>query len=337
LGLLRIAQEAVKLGHEVHVYCEPKPGCTLPAEWETLRLHPFAERFTQEFDGFVSWNECNPLIGTRARLRVCSLQVNDILGSPVATDLWLSPSEWHRARLSPQHPAPWEVVPDGADVEPFDMLAANGFAKIPGRCIWTSSPDRGLHWLLQEWPMIRRAVPHASLRVFYPLDGWLARMASVTDGPVDIMEQKARAAFIERRRPELERMGVEFCGGVSRVEITKEIAAAVCLPYSCDPVRPTEGFSCSVMESAAARSCPIITAVDAFPEIYGGTLPMVDMPLSKNAPVFRDLVIRALTDSAFRDEVNGKARALAERFTWRKAAERMCEVLEKHLAGRVAP
>lgn len=336
LGLLRMAQEAVKLGHEVHVYCEPKPGCSLPAEWETLRLHLFAERFTQEFDSFVVWNECNPLIGTRAKLRVCSLQVNDIIGSPIATDLWLSPSEWHRSRLSPQHPAPWEVVPDGCDIEPFDMLFANGFQKVPGRVIWTSSPDRGLHWLLQEWPMIKRTVPRASLRVFYPIDGWLERMATTTDGPPDILEQRARANFIASRRATLEAMGVEFRGGASRVEITKEIAAAEVMGYTCDPVRPTEGFSCSVMESAAARSCPIITNVDAFPEIYGGTLPMVDLPLSKNAPKFRELVIRALTDAAFRDDVNGKARALAERFTWRKATERMCQVLEEHLARKVA-
>ncbi len=184
--------------------------------------------------------------------------------------------------------------------------------------------------------MINRAVPHASLRVFYPIDGWLDRMAAVTDGPPDILEQKRRAEFIRNQRAALERIGVEFRGGASRVEITKEIAAAEVMGYTCDPVRPTEGFSCSVMEAAAARSCPIITNVDAFPEIYGGTLPMVDLPLSKNAPKFRELVIRALTDSAWRDEVNVKARALAERFTWKLAAERMCEVLEKHLAGRAA-
>ena len=171
LGAHRMAQEAVALGHEVHFYTFEKNGGALPAEWEGLQLRRFEDRFRDEYAAFVSWNECNPPIGVRAKLRVCSLQVNDIIGNPTATDLWLSPSEWHRRRLSPQHPAPWEVVPDGADLEPFDALFAAGFAKVPGRVIWTSSPDRGLHWLLQEWPMIRRAVPHATLRVFYPMDG----------------------------------------------------------------------------------------------------------------------------------------------------------------------
>jgi glycosyltransferase involved in cell wall biosynthesis len=336
LGVYRMSQEASALGHEVHVFTFAKPGTNVPEVWEGISLHPFEHRFRHEFDAFVCWNECDPLIGARARLRVCSLQINSIVGNPVATDLWLSPSEWHRRRLSHLHQAPWEVVPDGADTEPFDLLAAHGLQKEPGRVIWTSSPDRGLHWLLQEWPMIRKAVPHATLRVFYPIDGWLDRMAAVTSGPPDIIEQKTRADFIRKRRPVLEQLGVELRGGVSRVEITKEIAAAECLAYSCDPTIPTEGFSCSVMECAAARSCPIITNVDAFPEIYGDSLPMVDLPLSRNAPAFRSLVIRALTDKPWRDEVNTKARALAERFTWKKATERMMEVLEAHLARRAA-
>jgi glycosyltransferase involved in cell wall biosynthesis len=185
--------------------------------------------------------------------------------------------------------------------------------------------------------MIKRAVPHASLRVFYKLKPWLDHFrAPPALRENSIQEQHRRALYIEAAMPRLTNMGVEFFDSVSRVEITKEVAAAECMAYSCDPVIETEGFSVSLAEGCAARACPVTTAVDAFPEIYGGTLPMVEMPLTKNAPIFRDLVIRALTDSAFRDDVNGKARALAERFTWRKAAERMCEVLERRLAGKAA-
>ena len=38
---------------------------------------------------------------------------------------------------------------------------------MPGRVIWCSSADRGLHWLLSQWPKIKEAVPYASLKVFY--------------------------------------------------------------------------------------------------------------------------------------------------------------------------
>lgn len=344
IGYHRMAQEAQKLGHEVHLYTYPKEGTELPREWEGLRLFHADNRIPELYDAVVSWNEPDPLHTFYAKLKVVSLQINSIVQSPGSTvQLWLSPSEWHRRRLQSHHHAPFEVVPDGCDLEPFDALFASGFQKVPGRVVWTSSPDRGLHWLLQEWPRIKAAVPHASLRVFYKLKPWLDHFRNPPGFPADpsrrdwmsLWEQHNRAKYIESVMPRLAELGVEFFDSVSRVQIAQEVAAAECFGYSCDPVLETEGFSVSTMEAAAARSCPIITSVDAFPEIYGNSLPMVPLPLSKNAPIFSDYVIRALTDAPWRDEVNAKARALAERFTWRKATERMMAVLEEHLA-RVA-
>lgn len=337
LGGHRMAQEAQRLGHDVTLYTFPDAGTTLPDTWEGLRIRHYDQRFEEEWDAAVVWNHPDALHGVKARLRVLSCQINTVLGRPGDTvDLWLSPSEAHRKRLQNHHPAPWEVVPDGCDLEPFDALFAAGFQKVPGRVVWTSSPDRGLHWLLQEWPMIKRAAPHASLRVFYKLKPWLdhfrAKPALMEDS---IQEQHQRALYIEAAMPRLVNMGVEFFDSVSRVQIAQEVAAAEVFAYPCDTVIWSEGWSVSTAEACAARSCPIITNADAFPEVWAG-LPMVDLPLSKNAPKFRELVIRALTDSAFRDDVNVKARALAEKFTWRKATERMMSVLEEHLARRVA-
>lgn len=338
LGGHRMAQEAQKLGHDVTLFTFHAEGTELPDTWEGLRIRHYDRRFEESWDAAVAWNVGDALHGMNARLKAVSCQINTVLGRPGDTvDLWLSPSESHRQRLKNHHPAPWEVVPDGCDLEPFDMLFANGFQKVPGRVVWTSSPDRGLHWLLQEWPMIKAAVPHASLRVFYRLKPWLDHFrAPPTLQEASIQEQHRRALYIEAAMPRLANMGVEFFDSVSRVQIAQEVAAAECFAYSADTVIWSEGFSCSTVESCAARACPIITNVDAFPEIYGGTLPMVDLPLSKNAPKFRELVIRALTDIDFRNGVNQKARELAEKFTWRKATERMCQVLEGHLARKGA-
>jgi glycosyltransferase involved in cell wall biosynthesis len=333
IGYHRVAQECAKLGHAVHLYTYPKDGTELPVEWEGLPLFHADYRGPEQYDAFVCWNEPDPLHTVNARLKVVSLQINSLVQRPGDTvQLWLSPSEWHRQRLQNHHPAPFEVVPDGCDLEPFDALFAAGFQKVPGRVVWTSSPDRGLHWLLQEWPMIKRAVPHASLRVFYKLKPWLdhfrAKPALMEDS---IQEQHHRALYIEAAMPRLADMGVEFFDSVSRVQIAQEVAAAECMAYTCDPTSPTEGFSVSLAEGAAARACPITTAVDALPEIYGGSIPLIPLPLSRNAPLFRDAVIRALSDQGFRDETNARARALAERFTWRCAAARMIEAIERHM------
>ena len=334
LGGHRMAQEAQKLGHDVTLFTFPADGTELPDTWEGIRIRHYERRLEESWDAAVAWNVADAVCGMRARLKALSLQINSFVQrQPSEIDVVFSPSEWHRQRLQSHHPAPFEVVPDGCDLEPFDALFAGGFQKVPGRVVWTSSPDRGLHWLLQEWPMIKRAVPHASLRVFYKLKPWLDHFRERPAlQETSIQEQHRRAQYIEAAMPRLANMDVEFFDSVSRVQIAQEVAAAECFAYSCDTVVESEGYSCSGMESAAARACPIMTAVDAFPEIYGEALDLVPMPLSKTAQVFRERVIRALTDANYRESVNSRARALAERNTWVLAAKRMMEVLELYVS-----
>ncbi len=332
LGFFRIAQECVKLGHDVTVYTFAKGD--MPSEWETLKVRPYVARGDEHFDSFVSWNEPDVLHAASADVRAVSLQINSIVGNPSSTDAWFSPSQWHLDRLHHEHPSPWFVVPDGTDLEPYDALRAAGVPKIPGRVVWTSSPDRGLHWLLQEWPLIKRAVPHATLRVFYKMEPWLKHFRECDPWTDDIEEQRCRARYIEDNMPRLKGMGVEFHDSVSRRQIVMELTQAESLAYSCDTVAPSEGFSCSLIEGCAAAACPISTAVDAFPEIYGGHIPLVPLPFKEHAPEFRNHVIRALTDPAWREENNRSARALAEKFTWALAAKRMCDVLEELRAGK---
>ena len=78
-------------------------------------------------------------------------------------DLWCSPSrghldmilrETHEVELTPTSvgalfkadPKNWVVIPLGCDPERYDL----DIPKVLGRVVYCSSPDRGLHWLLQE-------------------------------------------------------------------------------------------------------------------------------------------------------------------------------------------
>lgn len=335
-GFIRMGEELHKLGHHVALCTLPLAGTKFPAEWRGLQLVDYADRKDEEWDAVVSWNEAEPLRGMRAKALAVSLQINTVVGdvSGIEVDAWLSPSEPHRQRLQ-QHGGRWEVVPDGVDLEPLDALAKQE-RKVPGRVVWTSSPDRGLHWLLSAWPAIKKAVPHASLKVFYEYRSWLEHMKRVPaqyTAP-DMLEQIRRAAYIEASIPALSRMGVEFCGATPRRDVERELVRAECLAYSCDTVLWSEGYSCSLMEACAARSCPVATDCDAFPDIYGGTLPLVPLPLSKNGEQFAGTVVAALTDLEFRSGVNARARALAEKNTWAEAARRMAAVLESVLQGK---
>lgn len=369
-GYFRMAQELAKRGHEIDLYTFQKPGTEMPSEFSPgVRLHHYDERTDYEGDVAVSWNEAEPLVGMSGELlKVVSLQINTLVGSTQSingVDLWLSPSESHRNMIFgcdfdllqwPEHsedmrvhrvgnfwhpdeyrpnPDQWEIVPDGCDPQVYDTLFKMGHQKVPGRCVWSSSPDRGLHWLLSIWPEVKKAVPHATLRIFYRLGPWLEHMLKQDPIETDlsIREQIRRAHYIDNALKNFgPEMGVEVYDSVSRRRIVEEQVAAECFPYTCDtPFIWSEGYSCSLMECCAAYACPITTTCDALPEIYSGTIPLIPLPLSESIGLFRDQLIQALTDENARSQVNEKARALAERNTWEQAAIKMESVLKNRL------
>ncbi len=322
-GVARVAQELGKMGHDVTLYTLG----VLPPTWEGIKLRHFDARGDEEHDWAICWNEAGSLHKVKAKLRACSLQINTVVGAPHGcedpgsiADFWFCPSDSHRQRLIGQAPGKWVVAYDGVDPE----LYVPRRTKVPGRVAWMSSPDRGLHWLLAAWPKIRREVPWASLRIFYPIEQWMKHFEDPQlyhHPDASVREQTRRVAYIRRVVPALAAYGVEVFGGVSRRRIVEETAASECVAYTCDPVMWSEGFSCSLMEACAAWSCPVTTDADAFPEVYGGVVPMVKRPLSENLDELVGYVVRALTDPVWREEVNARARAHAEKYTWRRMAE----------------
>lgn len=351
LSFIRIAQELSARGNEVHIFTIPKPGSdlrfgrVLVHSLDSLRAHGGA------WDALCSWNEANVFFqAPSAKLRLVNLQINSVghclPGFDDMVDVWLSPSAAHRERmLRDEHlygemlphsergmfrwkdGGKWEVLTNGCDPGLYGKVP-----KVPGRVIWASSPDRGLHWLLRCWPKIRRAVPHAHLRIFYKIEPWLNHMESMGSGVSrDIAEQVRRARYIREALRRLDGHGIELLHSVSRNRIVSEMSEAEVLAYPCDTVNWTEGFSVTLMEACSAGTVPITTDVDALGSIYGGHVPVIKSPVGDRLDEFSDTVIRALTDRAFRGSVSDRAHGLADQHKWPDIAAR----LELLIAGRI--
>lgn len=204
--------------------------------------------------------------------------------------------------------------------------------KIPGRVVYCSSPDRGLHLLLQEWPHIKRAVPHAHLRIFYRLRAWLDGFANLKYHP-PIEPLRARALYVEEclRRMQGPEWGIEVLDSVSREQIEREMTQAEVLAYPCNTTSWSEGFSCTILEACAARACPIITDCDGLPSVYGDALPMFNVP--SGLAGWRAAVISALQSPGYRDGINHDAHELASRLTWKHHAERLEQAIQCKLDG----
>lgn len=342
LSCVEYAQAMRDRGHEVSlVVGQPM----LPREWEGLTVCQLDNaKLVDEHDAVISWNEPNLFFETAEKpLRVVNQQLNDFgycrPGWESVVDVVTSPSAHHLEFLRKQAPdvRAWEVLPNGCDPALYEERE-----RIPGRVVWASSADRGLHRLLECWPEIKHRAPEASLRAFYNFTANdFDELEAV--GPnvhPDLLEIAQRKRYIRHAMARLAgpRWDVEHVGSVGRERMRIEFEKSMVLGYPCETIRYTEGFSVTTMEACASSCLPVITDVDALGQIYGGAVPMVRLDadgLSRaKLGEFVDLVVRGLTDEAWRREQTAACRALAEKHAWPTLAGRLEEILREGIARK---
>jgi glycosyltransferase involved in cell wall biosynthesis len=335
LSCMMYASEMAKRGHDVSLYLDHSDGLS---EWNGVKLFDLSKvsGIDSSFDVTLAWNEPDALRNVKSKLRVVNQQLNDFsycqAGFDDFVDVYTSPSESHLEyihKFTP-HKSKWEVLPNGCDPSLY-----NPNSKVPGRVIYASSPDRGLHLLLQAWPKIKKAVPEAHLRIFYNIDDWINRCMGINEHPiVDFSELGCRARYVNLAVQRMGHLGITKIGSISRNRIAKEMSEATTLAYPCDTVRFTEGFSVTTLEACASWAVPIISSVDSLGQIYGGNVPMIQHPVRDRLPEFENLVIRSLTDSDFRTSTTSKSRALAITYSWNNLVVTLEKILEKRLNSR---
>lgn len=315
LGFLRVTEELRKLGHEVDTFVG---DAQMNPAWDG-------------YDACLNWNEPNLFIGSKCKRKVLYQMLNDFSFVKPGFDEWVD----HYVGVSRKHAdyvaehsgtvGKWSVVVLGCDPELYTR------ENVPGRVVYCSSPDRGLHWLLSIWPDIKQAVPEAHLKVFYhwSQDGLLGieeGSVSPQGGPYHkhILELAQRCRYIKHAMQELKPLGVEWVGSVSRERMVKEWSEASVLAYPCDPVAFSEGFSVSILEAHASWTAPVITDADCLGQVYvdsGASVTHVDG--AHWCGDFRDSVVASLHGQMPLDPCVGFARQR----TWAHTAKALEEKL----------
>lgn len=334
VGCFYIAREMAKRGWPTTLYVPVRNTPDMHV-WDGVLVRPlstFQSEITQH-DVLYSWNDPEVFRGVSDKfLRLENHQISDFRfcqpGWENLVDIFTSPSDSHMNWMAPQTPCPekWRMVPNGWDPDMFPQVE-----KVPGRVIYASSPDRGLHLLLQQWPKIRKEVPHATLRIFYNFDSWAENIGAVryaNPGVPDFKELHFRALYIKEAVRRLASHGVEHYKAVSRIRMAQEFGEAECLGYPCDPVRYTETFCVTALEGCGTGAIPVLTNADALGDIFGGHVPMVDSPARHHIDEFTGFVVKALSDKAFQDEWRLKGSVFAKGMTWKESAVRLEIVIE---------
>ena len=331
LTTVMISSHLQKRGHDVYLFTVHAEPNNKPNMWEGVKLYNYNERLKiidNSFDGIISINEPDSLRGLPTKpMRICWQFLNDfgycMPGFDDYVDKWLGVCQKQVDYLKAQMPPSekWGIVRLGCTPEWYEDK------RVPGRVVWCSSADRGLHWLLQEWPKIKEAVPHATLKIFYHF-GFDNLFQYDEEKPETIAqcipevrqiasELGQRIRYIKYAIENLKEHGVEHIGGISRKQMQKEYSEASVLGFSCDTVSFSEGFSISALEAHASFTVPIIADTDCLGEVYknSGAI-IIKNPIKDHLPDFTNAVIKALTDQKFSNSIIDKCRVFAMQNTW---------------------
>jgi hypothetical protein len=319
LGFLRVTEELRQLGHEVVTFMgdrEPR------GEWT-------------QYDALLGWNEPNLFRGIHGPRRVVFQMLNDWSfirdGFDQWVDRYVGVCEQHVDYVSKHesHPTPrskWSVVPLGCDPHLYSDR------RVPGRVIWCSSADRGLHWLLQMWPDIKAAVPEAHLKIFYHwsygnIDKVDEKSITPQGGPYHqhIVEMAQRIRYMKHAIQVLKPLGVEHVQSVSREQMAKEFSEASVFAYPCDTVAFSEGFSCSTLEAHASYTVPVITDCDCLGSIYRDS--GADVYPVRSLRFVAGVIAALKAPPGVTRATLAKCRAFAEAQAWKRTAKELEAIL----------
>lgn len=231
----------------------------------------------------------------------------------------------------PHHAARCFTLPNGVDLPAFDRTdePEENLILFVGR----SSPEKGLHVLVEAFEELCRGRPEARLRVVGSTQP--APRYFIVDVSAD-PEVRALGRFYESPRSYHEQLiamvpdhlhsQVEFAGPRSPSQVVEEYgrAAVVVLPA----VGP-ESFGMPVIEAGAAGRPVVVTDVGGLPEVVEDETTGLVVPHNDPQALAKALE-RLLDDPELRRGMGRRARArVAQRFTWDAVAERLGEQLAR--------
>lgn len=323
-AVVKIAERFNRAGWRVDVYNEPEryegehDGV---GYWGLGRIEQ-----TEAADVLVSWR--NPgAHSLPVSRRLSLLWCHDLNSGPGARDemaRWdrtLGVSAWHAQYLASLYGLTnTDHVNNGIDLVRFE----NPVPKVPFRCVYASSPDRGLVTLLKLWPELVETEPSAELHIAY---GWNTIDKYIQMGHLHLAGLKAEVNTLLERTP-----NVKWRGRLPQDELAKLYQESYCWLY---PTSFTEVACISAMEAMAGGCVPVTSAAGALSETIGDAGIVVTGNTYTDAwrEFWTSCARATLAVRDMRLPLVEKGRERVKGLTWDKSAERWFALVEGLLSG----
>ncbi len=316
-AVIEVAKRFAADGYRVDVYNEPdfmEGEYEGVGYWGLSRLHP-----QEACEVFVSWR--NPAAHPSAlglNPRMSLLWCHDLNKGPDDQQhfhQWskvLGVSRWHASYLSEVY----GLQPDAVDYAPngIELVRFSGAVKkVPFRCVYASSPDRGLARLLRMWPAILAKEPAAELHIAY---GWENIDKFIAMGHADLAKVKQEILDLLK-----DAKRVVWRGRMPQNELAKLYQESYLWLY---PTSFLEVSCISAMEAMASGCTPVTSAAGALPETI--TDAGLIVPGNTYTHAWQEFFIHvangAICDRTLRQDYAAKGQQRVEELTWDKAYER---------------
>jgi glycosyltransferase involved in cell wall biosynthesis len=198
--------------------------------------------------------------------------------------------------------------------------------------IYSSSPDRGLIYLLNHWPTIRAKCPDAELHVFYGFDVFDA----IHRNNPERMQWKADLLQL------MKQPGIVYHGRVGHKALEAELAQSGIWAY---PTHFDEISCITAMKAQAYGAIPVVTNRAALQEtVRNGIKVDVDITEEEGQQEYVTALVDLLNDPTKQESIRGNMMPWAQKyFQWSHVADSWNQLLhiyiqnpEKGLAEKYA-
>jgi glycosyltransferase involved in cell wall biosynthesis len=258
-AVINMANELTSLGWLVDVY----NYCTKPGNYDGVEYFNYWEYDnSMPCDVFIAWRN-NSFIeyapkDCKAKYVWCHDVQKPSAWIPERTeriDKIFVLSEFHRQNLPDIKDDKFFITRNGIDPKQFPLgMTEADLKRDPYKCIYASSPDRGLEHVLASWAEIKKAVPEATLDIYY---GFTKHADEANRDNEHWHQFKAKIA------EGIQQPGITWKGMVGHMELADAFLHAGLWLYPCH----FDEISCITgMKAQASGAIPVYTDVGALPE-----------------------------------------------------------------------
>lgn len=207
-------------------------------------------------------------------------------------------TSWHEEMVKQLYPeANTHIIGNGIDTDRFSRIRE----KVPYSFIWTSSPKRGLTYLLEVFPMITKKYTQSTLKIFR--------------GPEEMTSEQF--SLIEKQP------NVVYHGLADNNTIAEEFLRSAVWLY---PTNFNETYCISALEAQAAGCLCICSDKAALKEVVGNRGVLLSSPYA-TTEYFEEIMKGLETVFSKKEEYSRNSREWAMKQDWKNRAELWKELL----------